>query len=139
MSEFEIIKRFFAAQAEQRDDVNIGIGDDTAIVKPPKDCELAITTDTLIAGVHFPETTLPYDIGYKSLAVNLSDLAAVGATPAWVTLALTLPGVYTQYMTDDERACNAAENSNANSDPTHSSWIFGKAQTKESRELHRST
>ena len=57
----------------------------------PPGQELAITTDTLVAGIHFPDTTHAYDIGYKSLAVNLSDLAAMGATPAWVTLAITLP------------------------------------------------
>lgn len=91
MHEFAIIKHYFAEQAKHRSDVVCGIGDDAAIVKLPPDKELAITTDTLVAGVHFPETTLPYDIGYKALAVNLSDLAAMGASPAWVTLALTLP------------------------------------------------
>lgn len=91
MSEFDIITRYFTAQTTQRADVLTGIGDDAAIVKPLAGHELAITTDTLVAGVHFPESTLPYDIGFKSLAVNLSDLAAMGAKPAWVTMALTLP------------------------------------------------
>lgn len=91
MSEFDIIKTYFATQTEHRSDVRIGIGDDAAVVQPPAGYELVITTDTLIAGVHFPESTLAYDIGFKSLAVNLSDLAAMGATPAWVTMALTLP------------------------------------------------
>ena len=91
MTEFEIITHYFATQTTHRPDVITGIGDDAALVKPPAGFELAITTDTLISGVHFPASTLPYDIGYKSLAVNLSDLAAMGATPAFVTLALSLP------------------------------------------------
>jgi len=90
MHEFKIIEHFFAKQAD-RSDVQRGIGDDAALVYPPADHQLAITTDTLIAGVHFPLKTAAEDIGYKSMAVNLSDLAAMGAEPAWVTLALTLP------------------------------------------------
>jgi len=91
MTEFDLITHYFATQNQHRSDVIQNIGDDAAIVSPPKQHELAITTDTLVAGVHFLETTSPYDIAYKSLAVNLSDLAAMGATPAWVTLAITLP------------------------------------------------
>jgi thiamine-monophosphate kinase len=91
MNEFDIIKQYFATQSSRRDDVVVGIGDDAAIVNIPQGHELIVTTDTLIRGVHFPVSTLPYDIGYKSLAVNLSDLAAMGATPAWVTMTLTLP------------------------------------------------
>jgi thiamine-monophosphate kinase len=91
MSEFDIITRYFTAQTKHRPDVLTGIGDDAAIVKPLAGHDLAITTDTLVSGVHFPESTLPYDIGFKSLAVNLSDLAAMGAKPAWVTMALTMP------------------------------------------------
>lgn len=90
MNEFSIIKRFFAS-THLRSDVNLGIGDDAALVTPPPGHSLAITTDTLVAGVHFAAETPPHAIGYKSLAVNLSDLAAMGATPAWITLALTLP------------------------------------------------
>lgn len=93
MTEFDIIKNYFAKQIVNRPDVIHGIGDDTAIVSAPTGQTLAITTDTLVNGVHFPEATSPYDIGHKSLAVNLSDLAAMGATPAWVTLAVTLPKV----------------------------------------------
>lgn len=91
MPEFDIINQYFATRALHRSDVRIGIGDDAAVVKPEPGSELIITTDTLVAGIHFPETTLPYDIGHKALAVNLSDLAAMGAAPAWVTLALTMP------------------------------------------------
>jgi len=98
MSEFDIITRYFSTQSTHRPDVLTGIGDDAAIVKPLAGYELAITTDTLVKGIHFPESTLPYDIGYKSLAVNLSDLAAMGAKPAFVTLALTLPKKDTDFI-----------------------------------------
>jgi len=91
MNEFDIIKHYFAIQAKHRPDVIIGVGDDAAVVRPPSGYDLAITTDTLVAGIHFPPATSPFDIGHKSLAVNLSDLAAMGASPAWVTLALTMP------------------------------------------------
>ena len=91
MTEFEIIQHYFAKQIHQRTDINRGIGDDAAIVTPPTHHTLAITTDTLVANHHFFEKTDPLYIGHKALAVNLSDLAAMGATPAWMTLALTLP------------------------------------------------
>lgn len=93
MNEFEVIQHFFNRQSILREDVNLTIGDDAAIITPPAGHQIAITTDTLVYGVHFPIDTSPYDIGFKSLAVNLSDLAAMGATPAWLTLALTLPSV----------------------------------------------
>lgn len=98
MTEFELIKQYFATQILRRPDVERGIGDDAAIVTPPSGKSLAITTDTLISGVHFPENTIPYDIGYKSLAVNLSDLAAMGASPAWALLAITLPEASTAWI-----------------------------------------
>ena len=91
MDEFGIIRRFFAEQAGTRDDVSLGIGDDAALLKVPPGNELAVSTDSLVAGVHFP-ADLPADaIGHRALASNLSDLAAMGATPAWVVMALTLP------------------------------------------------
>jgi len=92
MNEFEIIKKFFATQPIHRSDVILGIGDDAAILKTSSQ-NLIITTDTLIEDVHFPKNTSAFDIGFKALAVNLSDLAAMGATPAWITLALTLPEI----------------------------------------------
>ncbi len=88
--EFDLIERI-RARAPGRADVILGIGDDAALLQVPPGHELALSTDTLVAGVHFPAETAPADIGWKALAVNLSDLAAMGATPAWVTLALTLP------------------------------------------------
>ena len=90
MNEFDIIRHFCSFQTIHRNDVLVESGDDCAIVQIPKRHELAITTDTLVEDVHFPKDTAPYDLGYKSLAVNLSDLAAMGATPTWVTFALTL-------------------------------------------------
>lgn len=90
-SEFEIIRRYFMPRACRRDDVIAGVGDDAAILRVPAGRELVVCMDTLVAGVHFPVTTDPAAIGHKALAVNLSDLAAMGAEPAWATLALTLP------------------------------------------------
>ena len=90
-SEFSLISKYFSAKSAGRNDVELGIGDDCALLKAPDGMHLASTMDTLVSGVHFPESTDPYSIGYKSLAVNLSDLAAMGAEPAWASLALTLP------------------------------------------------
>jgi thiamine-monophosphate kinase len=93
MDEFALIRRFFADKAGTRADVTLGIGDDAALLKVPPGHELAVSTDSLIAGMHFP-VTLPADaVGHRALASNLSDLAAMGATPAWVLMALTLPEV----------------------------------------------
>ena len=91
INEFDIIKAFFDKDISSDTNIILGIGDDAAILTLPPQHQLAISTDTLVAGVHFPENTSPYDIGYKALAVNLSDLAAMGATPAWITLSITLP------------------------------------------------
>lgn len=90
--EFELIARIRErAQKLQRGDVVLGIGDDAALLAVPPGMQLAVAMDTLNAGVHFPEATAPADIGWKALAVNLSDLAAMGALPAWCTLSLSLP------------------------------------------------
>ncbi len=89
--EFDIIDRFFTRQPVTRDDVRLGIGDDAAVVQVPGDSELVLCMDTLVDGVHFPPHTPARAIGHKSLAVNLSDLAAMGAVPAWATLSLSMP------------------------------------------------
>ena len=91
MAEFDLIDLIRARCAVVREDVRLGIGDDAALLAVPAGQVLAVSTDTLVSGIHFPKNTAPFDIGWKSLAVNLSDLAAMGATPAWATLALTLP------------------------------------------------
>ncbi len=90
--EFNLIRKFFT-KTYQRTDVTVGVGDDAAVVDVPVGKQLVVTTDTLVAGVHFPDATSPRDIAYKSIVVNLSDLAAMGAEPAWLTLSITLPEV----------------------------------------------
>jgi thiamine-monophosphate kinase len=89
--EFALIQRYFQNLTSTRADVRLGIGDDAAVLAVPAGQELVVSTDTLVCDVHFPAATLPADIGFKSMAVNLSDLAAMGAEPRWATLALTLP------------------------------------------------
>ncbi|HVF36135.1 MAG TPA: thiamine-phosphate kinase [Candidatus Saccharimonadia bacterium] len=91
MKEFDLIELIRRECAHARDDVRVGIGDDGAVLTTRDGHDLVVATDTLVSGVHFPASTTPYDIGWKALAVNLSDLAAMGAEPAWATLALTLP------------------------------------------------
>jgi thiamine-monophosphate kinase len=86
-SEFDIIHRYFT----RPNHALLGIGDDAALIKPTAGLELAISTDTLVSGQHFFPDTDPYMLGHKSLAVNLSDMAAMGAKPCWATLALTIP------------------------------------------------
>ncbi|MBW8850690.1 MAG: thiamine-phosphate kinase [Xanthomonadales bacterium] len=89
-SEFDLIARL-RRRVAARADVVLGIGDDAAILRLPPGRDLVVAMDTLNAGVHFPEDTAPADLGWKALAVNLSDLAAMAATPAWCTLSLSLP------------------------------------------------
>ena len=96
-AEFDLIERI-RARALHRDDVVLGIGDDAAIVQVPVGKHLVVATDTLNAGVHFPLDTAPADIGWKALAVNLSDLAAMAAEPAWCTLSLSLPRADTAWL-----------------------------------------
>ncbi|MEO8742302.1 MAG: thiamine-phosphate kinase [Lysobacteraceae bacterium] len=95
--EFDLIARI-RARAGTRDDVVLGIGDDAAILRVPAGHDLVVSTDTLNSGIHFPPETAPFDIGWKSLAVNLSDLAAMGAQPAWCTLNLTMPDANVEWL-----------------------------------------
>lgn len=90
LAEFALIDRI-RARTRTRDDVVLGIGDDAALLQPRAGEQLVVTADTLNSGVHFPAGTPAFEIGWKTLAVNLSDLAAMGAAPAWCTLALSLP------------------------------------------------
>jgi thiamine-monophosphate kinase len=106
ISEFDIIDRYFNFMYPERDDVILGIGDDAALSIIPSGMQLAIAIDTLVEGVHFPKTTSPYDIGYKALAVNLSDMAAMGADPAWMTLALTCPQTDDVWLTGFSQGLN---------------------------------
>lgn len=102
--EFDLIKRIQAACDESASKteggVVLGIGDDAAILQTLADQSLVVSTDTLVSGVHFLPTDPASSIGHKALAVNLSDLAAMGATPKWITLNLTLPDWNPQW-TDD--------------------------------------
>jgi thiamine-monophosphate kinase len=98
LSEFDVIKQFFTGLTDARDDVVAGIGDDCALLDVPPGRHLAVSVDTLVAGRHFLADADPESVGHKALAVNLSDLAAAGAEPAWATLALTLPAVDTDWL-----------------------------------------
>jgi len=92
LGEFDIIAAYFKDLTDQ-DGVALGIGDDAAIINLPlqSEIQLVVASDTLVDGVHFPSDASPYQIAQRALCVNLSDMAAMGATPRWFTLALTLP------------------------------------------------
>lgn len=87
-SEFEIIQRYFSQPARH---ALLGVGDDAALLRPDAGAQLAVSTDMLLEGRHFAKGAEPRSLGHKALAVNLSDMAAMGATPRWATLALALP------------------------------------------------
>ena len=91
MDEFQLIRRYFVRAAKPRSDVSLGIGDDAALLRVPAGQELAVSTDSLLSGLHFPADLAAEAVGHRALAANLSDLAAMGAAPAWVLMALTLP------------------------------------------------
>lgn len=93
MKEFKIIDRFFAGRGQTRRDVELSVGDDCALVNPAENKSIAITCDTLVENVHFFPDMPAKALGYKAIAVNLSDLASMGAEPAWMTLAITLPEI----------------------------------------------
>lgn len=105
-SEFELIDRYFTGMGS-RADVLTGVGDDAAVVALCDDTELAVTVDTLLEGVHFHPGADPYALGHKALAVSLSDLAAMGAEPTWVTLALTLPAPDETWLSGFSRGFDA--------------------------------
>lgn len=89
--EFSLIDKYFVNRQKQRKDVLLAAGDDCALVKVPDNLSVAISTDTLVAGTHFLPDANPSWVAHKALASNISDLAAMGATPSWVSLALTMP------------------------------------------------
>jgi thiamine-monophosphate kinase len=93
MGEFDLIERYFKSAAKPRDGVDLGIGDDCALITPSSGMQLAISSDMLVEGRHFLSTVNPEALGHKALAVNLSDLAACGAQPLGFTLALSMPRV----------------------------------------------
>lgn len=97
LAEFSLIERI-RTRTRARADVVLGIGDDAALLQPRAGEQLVVTADTLNSGVHFPAETPPYDIGWKTLAVNLSDLASMSARPSWCVLALSLPDAETAWV-----------------------------------------
>jgi thiamine-monophosphate kinase len=90
-SEFSLIERYFANTGKTQYSTKLSQGDDAAIVEVPEGKQVVMSVDTLVSGIHFPEQTSVADIAHKALVVNLSDLAAMGARPAWFLLSLTLP------------------------------------------------
>jgi thiamine-monophosphate kinase len=91
--EFELIRQLFDRQLNSRPDIALGIGDDAAITRVPQGHDLVTATDSLVAGTHFAAEADPVSVGHRSLAVNLSDLAAMGARPLWANIALHIPAV----------------------------------------------
>ncbi|MEX0451735.1 thiamine-phosphate kinase [Spiribacter sp. 218] len=89
--EFDLIRQYLTGLGADRGDVTYGVGDDAAITCPPASMPAVLALDTLVAGVHFPQDLPAAAVGYRALAVNLTDMAAMGATPAWALLGLTLP------------------------------------------------
>ncbi len=100
MNEFELIEKYFTRPPKR---AKLGVGDDCAIIVPTSDMEIAVSTDTLISGRHFFPYVDPRKLGHKALAVNLSDLAAMGATPRYFTLALSLPKVDEEWLQEFSR------------------------------------
>ncbi|WP_432754677.1 thiamine-phosphate kinase [Pseudomonas sp. WMBT8] len=109
MGEFELIRTYFAAApcAQGGEGIALGIGDDCALLAVPPGEQLAISTDTLVAGVHFADPCDPFLLGQRSLAVAVSDLAAMGANPLAFTLALTLPTVAADWLQRYAQGLNA--------------------------------
>lgn len=103
LTEAGLIERYFVRRGRGRADVVLGIGDDAAVTRLAAGHELAIATDALFEGVHFPHRTPAQALGHRCLAVNLSDLAAMGARPLWATLALSLPRAQERWLRDFAR------------------------------------
>lgn len=100
LGEFELIRRYFSRSgaAAHGSGVLLGIGDDAAVLEIPEGADLVVSVDTIVAGRHFPEGADARSIGHRALAVNLSDMAAMGAAPAWATLALTIPRADSEWL-----------------------------------------
>src|SRR5690242_17741273 len=95
VSEFDVIRRFFTHRAPG---AVLGVGDDAAIVRARRGMELVVSADMLVSGRHFFPDAAPRGLGHKSLAVNLSDMAAMGAAPRWATLCVALPRVDARWL-----------------------------------------
>jgi thiamine-monophosphate kinase len=103
-SEFELIRRYFTREVRR---ARLGVGDDCALLAIPQGEELAVSTDMLVSGVHFFADARADWLGHKALAVNLSDLAGMGATPRWATLALALPSADENWLKEFSRGFHA--------------------------------
>ena len=100
MNEFEVIQHFFtrSACAQGGENISLGIGDDCALLQIPAEHRCAVSTDTLVSGIHFPDQAPAFLLGQRALAVAVSDLAAMGATPIGFTLAITLPQIDADWL-----------------------------------------
>src|SRR5271155_711940 len=100
LGEFELIRRFFVRSdtAARDPKVLLGIGDDAALLDVPHGMDLAVSVDAIVAGRHFPEGADARAVGHRALAVNLSDMAGMGATPAWAPLWLTIPDADSDWL-----------------------------------------
>ena len=98
MNEFSLINSYFRSIPHHRDDVIAGIGDDAACLQIPDDMHLVVSCDTLLEGVHFLNAWDAYDIATRAVMVNVSDMAAMGAIPTWLLLALTLPSIDEEWL-----------------------------------------
>lgn len=98
--EFNLIAKYFTRAAPNAD---LGVGDDAALLRVSEGHQLAISVDMLVAGTHFFQDAAPYDIGWKSMAVNISDMAAMSATPKWATLAIALPKINEAWLAEFSR------------------------------------
>lgn len=99
MGEFDLIQRYFSRH-QQGQNVALSVGDDCAVLDVPAGQQIALSTDTLVLGTHFLPNISPADLAYKAAAVNLSDLAAMGANPMWISLALTLPEIQPAWLAE---------------------------------------
>lgn len=106
-SEFNLIQQYFTRPSPRAD---LGVGDDAALVRTSEGMQLAVSSDMLVAGTHFFSDAAPYDIGWKSLAVNVSDMAAMGAQAKWATLAIALPKVNEAWLAEFSRGFFACAN-----------------------------
>jgi thiamine-monophosphate kinase len=100
VDEQQLIERYFRNLGAPRSDVVLGVGDDAALLRPPPEHELVLTTDALIEGVHFLADAPARSLGHRAMAVNLSDLAAMGATPSWALLSLNMPAADDTWLHD---------------------------------------
>ena len=98
--EFNLIAKYFTRPTPNAD---LGVGDDAALIRVGDGHQLAISVDMLVAGTHFFDDATPYDIGWKSMAVNISDMAAMGATPKWATLSIALPAINETWLAEFSR------------------------------------